>query len=850
TSASRAASQGAGDGRWWRPRLRAIPPAKPIDGKYAASWASAPSEPVASCVDLPVRLKAEQVFDDSMPFVALSWESANMEWLRQLMDGGGGEAPVSNPFEALPGLLPVKAQVRWRLMRKLRSDGSLPSELPTDVVSPAVDGLSCGSGSFRFEDGVWRLDYRDALQGVAARFSVRVGTCYRWSPWSEWTAEVEVEVPEPSCPGAEVGERSPEISLRSLGDREVEIAWPPFGTEGILSKVEYRVMVCVVQGPTDDAPAWDAHGFVAVILHEAWSSNELSTVVRGLHPNTWYMIRIDTRHCFVGKRTYSASKAFSAPFRTTFPRSPPLQPMPVAEGGHLFPDRFVQPSQKDAANLMLGVSEEDVSKRPCKAPYDWSSWPWVALRVERSYLSEYTIEYKDAFAAGEEAGAEYYQGWQRPEALEVADDGGAAEGGHDDGWQVVRVGLGASAPESVVCRLVNKVPLVDISPMRWSVATQPLVPFLAPVSFSMPSVWGQVSDGSFRLALRFFLQPAPTQPGEHAEPLAQAPPLAAPPAPLPGHRFASRYQLRLRPGREREEGRSPRSESNGTSCRRARTMPAEKTADGALVLQQHREDAVTAVPSPQPWQEWTELAPQLLPQPCIPRGVDGSGPAPDVDLGALARSSPDAQATLADLTARLGWRGARYEVELDPAASELLPLRRRLAHGEPLELEVRVGSEHRWSAWASPGQAPFRLLAPAPLPALEGQFDCEAISATQLSLSWEPFEGSPASRAWSTSSAPCPSSTTPGARATTPPPRARAPSRWWSRRPMRRGRRWRSCCRPARRGASLTAPPPWSSRGCWTPRARLPAASARPTGTLAARCGRTSAGSSRAHGTR
>lgn len=187
---------------------------KTIEDRFVANWWSMPSEPVASYVDPPVGLEAELTYESDViaAAVSLKWKSCNMRWFRQMMSDAGA-------FGSWPSLLPVKLQVRWRVLRSLPSvDEALPSYLAEGKyhVSAALDNIS-KDAAFKTDDETWYYTYKEAVEGVVASFSVRVGTAYRWSAWSEESPEITLEVPEPRPPGLSK-ENSGDFGGLGLGD--------------------------------------------------------------------------------------------------------------------------------------------------------------------------------------------------------------------------------------------------------------------------------------------------------------------------------------------------------------------------------------------------------------------------------------------------------------------------------------------------------------------------------------------------------------------------------------------------------------------------------------------------------
>ncbi|CAK9048911.1 unnamed protein product [Durusdinium trenchii] len=661
---------------------------QPIEGRYVTNWSSVPSEPVATFVDPPVGLTAELSCDcDVVPAtVSLSWKSSNFESLRQ--SAAGSPVDMDTAFASWPGLMPIKIQVRWRVVRCLSSVGeALPKSLASGnyTVSAAIDNL-VKDADFRIEDDTWHYTYKEALHGVICVFSVRVGTAFKWSPWSEDSPALVVEVHEPSPPGvarspqtAELDEdlealarsRDPEkasgltakcIEIRRLTDSEGEATWMPFTTEGLLTWVEYRVTVCSLDRP-DDTPQWEKMGIVAGVVQIRDKVDQVTMPLRGLLPNQWYCIQVDARYPYVGKRAFSDRKALSPPFLTPFPSRPPLQPIPV--------------------RMELDEELEELPPEEEGEDFRWALRPWVSLRVEKGFLPEkYVLQYKEAVGGGEELGKEHFEGWQEPVVVERF----SKDKRNTDQWDIVRVGLPSGAPEVVLLRLMTLSPKTA-APLQWSSASPPVVssvavPRLADLGAGTVMRLMPTSLG-FRLFLRFFLQPGAISREGHLPLILQR---AATPNESVGHRYVTQYQLRVR-------------------------MKGET-----------QKELPVGVRGPR---RYIELPPSSLPTPC-------TAPGEVTDMGEPETTE---EALVAGL---LGHFGTRYElmVDLEEKLWEVL-----MGH-ELLEASMRVGTEHRWSCW-TPWSGAQGLQLPLPTPLKTSSASAEALGPTAIRVSWAPFDRAP-----------------------------------------------------------------------------------------------------------
>mmetsp|Transcript_110826 Transcript_110826/g.353142 ORF Transcript_110826/g.353142 Transcript_110826/m.353142 type:complete len:2409 (-) Transcript_110826:234-7460(-) len=701
-----------------------------VDGNYVANWQSAPSEPLASYVDPPVELVAELQCDNDWlpPSVELSWKSSNMEWLKMAL--GLDEIDGLEHFAAWPGLMPSKVQVRWRVVQKLNGSEQAAHEADRGeyFVSGAIDAITKDS-TFSFNDDTWTLHYREVAVGNVVRFSVRVGTAFRWSPWSQESEDILLQIREPmpvlgleAAIGSLVGGKSddleheaendlpkeiPCINCARLESREVEVAWPSFERTGTLSLVEYRVMLCTLARDVDK-PLFDDNG-VVVSSFITDNPNAVSTVIRGVFPNTWYVVRVDARYPHIGKRKFSNRKAISAPFQTPFPERPPLQPLPVDIDLGDCELINLPPSSPDAAEADPEGSEGLEEEPLVPATLDWRTNPWVALRVEKASLENFRVEYNAAPST--QSGEQYYRGWQEPLDMQPLDitqpstisdrNADAPSEALDDPWQLVRVGFPDDVPEVVVCRLVPKVPQIGV---HAEPPTAPLVPYIAPVSFSARPPWIRGTDEGMRITIRFFLHPGRTSMAEHTT---QVTPQSMQKclAPKKGHRFVSRYQVRLRA-----------SSSTASAAQKSDMM------------------------------DWATLVPAVLPVPCVSHAI--SSDVPQVDDGIVIDGTGHSEPLLEELRELMGWCGTRHEIDIDLTFDAV---RKVLSTGSAPEFALRVGNDYRWSEWASAssvssttenssGIVASAFAVPSIEPDPEMFLDCSPCSATRLRLRWAPFD--------------------------------------------------------------------------------------------------------------
>lgn len=714
-----------------------------IDGRPVANWASAPSEPFASYVDPPVSLVGELLCQSDLvhPPVLLTWTSSNMDMLKRIMADAQGERSEHGPFAALPGLLPTKVQVRWRAVRILSAGDALPKNVLDGkyYVSPAMDSVS-GQLTFDSKADEWKMTYRDCIHGVVACFQVRVGTCFRWSSWSEESAEVEVELPEPmpaALPTQTPGGDAQCVKVVCPADRDTEITWPQFIRPHGLTWIEYRVLVCLLANK-DETPPWNQRGVLVSTFMVEKPREKVTTTLRGLHPSTWYAVSVEARYPIVGKRAFSRHKALSAPFLVPFGQGPPLQPLPVsatekgAKAVNVAAPAFgdeASMAEEEEGDEADGIVRDTATGEMQPFAFNSSS-RWVALRVERGCLDEYVVEYKVATAATLEMGSQHYASWRIPAAQVVDSD----EDEVDDTasrcvskWVVVRVGFDEDVEEVVTCCLVRKRQLAVASALRWNVPSPPVVPFIAPPLFGpSKAVRARVTDTSAHLAVCFYLRPSFRTPGEQLSHIEAAPPkvLLHPPQAAtdgliarrrqdekPGHRFVSRYQFRFQRWLEPDKDQ--------TSAKRGSILSAAGT--------------------------WVDLTPVALPPACPEMGGNAAH--------LFAFSARGVPAAPEGLVSGLGLLGVRYEVDVDLPAVDL---RAAVRQDSSYALEMRIGNEYRWSAWTpclsrsrlgvqAPPFAPAKqkLPIPWPSPVRDCHFSCVPVSATRLRLEWTPFDRLP-----------------------------------------------------------------------------------------------------------
>ncbi|CAE7797643.1 unnamed protein product [Symbiodinium sp. CCMP2592] len=525
---------------------------KPNDGLYVANLQSAASDPICTFLDPPLHLRAELRCDsDVVPaVVTLSWRLPNMEWLRLVGTEGSGFDNLRTSSWAA-GLMPSKVQVRWRVLQSLPSNDEalFPAELASGsyVTSPPT----AMEADFRMDE-TWQCTYKEALPAAIAVFGVRLGTLYKWSPWSEDSPALSVEVPEP-CPrlsaeasGAEAKDSDPYVEISDLTDSEAQALWRPFATEGALRALEYRVSICQLEGP-ESAVLWE-DAVVAGILHVQEPPEKVGFPLRGLRPDQWYQVRVDARYPCVGKRAFSDSKAVSAAFRTPLPVRPPRQPLPLRLD---LDEEEPQPAQ----------AEEAEAAEASATAFLWAARPWVSVHVEHFASETYKFQFKEAVLHG---GRSDFEGWQEPVVVEAALQPPQRPGPslRDQESAIVRIGFPKGAPELVALRLADT--SSGASPLRWSVTSPPLVTRVAPPLLARCFEGGgalqllPTDGGGLQLCLRFFLQPRDEEAASVTLLLSDR--FSSPPSllrlfaasrevsrkALPGHRHVSQCQLRLR----------------------------------------------------------------------------------------------------------------------------------------------------------------------------------------------------------------------------------------------------------------------------------------------------------------
>ncbi|CAE7693240.1 unnamed protein product, partial [Symbiodinium sp. KB8] len=269
---------------------------------------------------------------------------------------------------------------------------------------------------------------------------------------------------------------------------------------------------------------------VAGILHVQEPPEKVKFPLRGLRPDQWYQVRVDARYPCVGKRAFSDSKAVSAAFRTPLPLRPPLQPLPL---------------RLDLDEEAPEEAAEAEAEAEAPGGFLWAARPWVSVCVEHFASETYKFQYKEAVLKGRSD----FEGWQEPLVVEAAQPS-QAEAGH----AILRIGLPKGAPELVALRLADSAS-AGSSPLRWSVTSPPIVTRVAPPLLArcfpdgamqlLPSI-----GGGLQLSLRFFLQPGGGAATEALLPLPGVSALLPGKMPagqsLPGHRYVSQCQLRLR----------------------------------------------------------------------------------------------------------------------------------------------------------------------------------------------------------------------------------------------------------------------------------------------------------------
>jgi hypothetical protein len=455
-----------------------------INDVYVANWFSASSDPVATVVDPPSAPIAELFSqgDYANYGVKLTFGGTNKEFLQKV-------AGEEGPWAGWPGLGINKLQVRWRVLRRAASDG-IRSPGP-DLISKLANGeyrtsnmieATASVCPFDTKSETWSYLCTDCPHGVVARFAVRVGTAYRWSPWSEESDDVDVIIAPPQ-PKLTLNNSLEEIQVLQVYDNGANLKWPGFIIPDGLFFVEYRVSVCLLKTKTQD-PDWKEAPVVEIFGVEAKDSHEYR--VKGLIPDSLYVFRVDARYPNIGDRGWSVPIMNSVPIRTEIPsRQPPGAPIPVpAEEVDII---LKQEAQSTGKSFPL---EEDQ--------------PWVMMLVESSRLEEYEIEFAPStlITQNSEAGV---ANWSPP--AETVDLGISLDENQE--YTVVAVLL-ERAPadwsnEAFVCRLRHRNPST-VSPLLWTgSASTPVVPVVAVPEMYTFEPKMDVERGDFGIGIRFYL---------------------------------------------------------------------------------------------------------------------------------------------------------------------------------------------------------------------------------------------------------------------------------------------------------------------------------------------------------
>eukprot|EP00746_Dinoflagellata_sp_MGD_P003425 gnl/MRDRNA2_/MRDRNA2_106664_c0_seq1.p1 gnl/MRDRNA2_/MRDRNA2_106664_c0~~gnl/MRDRNA2_/MRDRNA2_106664_c0_seq1.p1 ORF type:complete len:2501 (-),score=441.00 gnl/MRDRNA2_/MRDRNA2_106664_c0_seq1:75-7259(-) len=459
-----------------------------INDVYVANWFSAQSDPVATVVDPPTAPVA-QLFsqgDYANVGVKLTFGATNKEFLQKV-------AGEEGPWAGYPGLGINKLQVRWRVLRRAASEGirspgpDLISKLATgDYRTSNMIEATAVTCPFDPKSETWSYLCSDCPHGVVARFAVRVGTAYRWSPWSEESDDVDVAIAPPQ-PKLTPNNSLEEIQIREVFDNGAMLKWPGFTIPDGLSFIEYRVSVCLLKTKTQD-PNWSEAPVVEIFGTEAKESHEYR--VKGLIPDSLYVFRVDARYPNIGDRGWSVPIMNSVPIRTEIPsRQPPGAPIPVPI---------------EEVNVILQQEAESTGKT---FPLE-EDQPWVMMLVESSRLEEYEIEFAPStfITLNSEAGV---ANWSPP--AETINLGITLDENHD--YTVVAVLLERApadwSSEAFVCRLRHKNPST-VSPLLWTgSASTSVVPVVSkPETYSFEPKM-DIQRGDFGIGVRFYLGSAP-----------------------------------------------------------------------------------------------------------------------------------------------------------------------------------------------------------------------------------------------------------------------------------------------------------------------------------------------------
>eukprot|EP00929_Paragymnodinium_shiwhaense_P118524 TRINITY_DN90437_c0_g1_i1.p1 TRINITY_DN90437_c0_g1~~TRINITY_DN90437_c0_g1_i1.p1 ORF type:complete len:2705 (-),score=649.97 TRINITY_DN90437_c0_g1_i1:56-8170(-) len=725
-----------------------------IEGRFVANWFSAPSEPLAAIVDPPLRPQAAVALrgDYAHPGVRLRFTTANNEEgiAGQEIDGPDPIVKDAGPLAGWPGLAICRCQARWRALKRADMDDirdkcaadATPSMLPGEgnrINGPVVEvsGAEC---PFDLASGSWSFVLGDMPPGFVVRVEVRVGTAFRWSAWSEESDDVALVLPAPKPQPLQA------VELVKATDSAAQVKWLPFQLAEDMSYCEYRVSVCQLAtkdgrpaqasggggGEGGDDERWDERSAHVAGIFSSKPDACVEYTVRGLVADMYYIVRVDARYPFVGDRGWSIPAYTSETIYTSFAeRPPPLAPIALPA---------------DRLEALLKANAKD--GRPFS-----DNLPWLALLVERSLVEDYNVEYKSsrvpsapAAAAGQSAldggsGQEPGQGSQEVAAWTSVKKSVAwhldglvplPEGvPNNQAWSAVLVQLAMGkaaehwALDSIIFRLRHKLPSsVPAHLSSGSTSAPCVVKVAAPAMCCALTRWSS-EHKAFGLLVRFYLGTGSGKTGGGRDALgalADVNRMAANPEAflaqepnrnigtrrhLVGHRFATRVQVRLRQVEELVEEDS---------------MVKNSSVRGTVVVE-----------------EWQYMPAQPL-SPGLARAMTAASDAPDKPGGASEESGDGTAATRADFPAGAGlvWdMGERHELWVWSSNG--------LVVGTTYKVEVRVGTDTKWSPWGSvQGNVAFRLQPPRPLPnqqrpGREARLQLTAPSPTCIVMHFPPF---------------------------------------------------------------------------------------------------------------
>eukprot|EP00400_MALV-I_sp_L67-5_P000982 gene982-1100_t len=303
---------------------------------------------------------------------------------------------LNDLFETFPSeLVPKYAQARYRILSE--GDGGLENSrilksLETScewVPSPPFLHASDATIPSQFagcppkenhippDKLTFSYVFRDIPFGAKCQFQVRFGSGLRWSPWSKLVPkngwEIEMQMPIPPLNNSaekvrDIDDAPPDtVRVTEIGETFCKLEWHHFRIPPQVSMLEYRVKMCLL-GCETDQPNW-AEGGKDVITVAQFSSHlsELANCkATSLVPDACYAVLVQARYPFMGSRSWSDPAFLPKPLRTKSLASP-IPPAPL-----LVPKEFVE------------------LKFPSDVKFAYD--PWVAVMVPKGYLNDYGLE--------------------------------------------------------------------------------------------------------------------------------------------------------------------------------------------------------------------------------------------------------------------------------------------------------------------------------------------------------------------------------------------------------------------------------------------------------------------------